>query len=78
MALQRRYRKAAQGHVADVWVDVGPLRYTAELYEDGECAECKAGPRPRNEEIDVLLSGTYFAALVRVAPDRSVRCTWAR
>ena len=76
--MQKRFRKTAGGNAAELWVDLGPFRYTAELYENGECVQCKRGARPGADEVDTLLSGKHFAALLRISPDRNIRCTWAR
>lgn len=76
--MQKRFRKTRAGKAADVWVELGALRYTVELYENGEFVERCRGRRSRSEETEVFLSGEDFAALVRIQPDAAIRCTWSR
>ncbi len=58
-----------------MWVDVGILWYTVELYEDGEFVARKRGFRPRHQDAEIFLSGNDFAALVHIFPDGKLRCT---
>lgn len=76
--MQERFRKTRAGKAAEVWVEVGPLRYQVELYENGEFVEQQKGRRSRSEETEVHVSGEDFAALVHIQPDATVRCTWSR
>lgn len=76
--MQKRFRKATDATAAEVWVDVGFLRYRIELYEDGELAGNRKGFLSRQQYTEALLSGDNVAALVRIQPDRTVQCTWAR
>jgi hypothetical protein len=76
--MQERFRKTSQGKVAEVWAEVGSLRYRVELYENGEFVEHKKGRRSRSDETEIHLSGRDFAALLRIQPDGTVRCTWSR
>jgi len=76
--MQKRFRKTKAGKAAEVWAETGMLRYTIELYENGRFVERKRGFRPGADEIDAWLSGQNFAALVRIHPDGTVRCTWSR
>ncbi len=76
----KRYRKETNGRAAEVWVEVGLLRYKAELYEEGTLLKRSGGfiPRKEQEYAERLVTSGDLAALVRVHPDRSVSCTWAR
>ena len=76
--MEKRFRKTRAGKAADVWVEFGALRYTAELYENGQFVKRCSGRRSRSEETEVFLSGDEFAALVRIHPDATIRCTWSR
>ena len=76
--MEKRFRKTEAGKAAEVWVEIGAFSYSVELYEDGRFVERKRGRRPRASEIDAWLSGQEFAALVRIQPDGTVRCTWSR
>lgn len=76
--MQKRFRKMRGGSVAEIWVDLAILRYTVELYENGEFVGRKRGRRPDSEEKEVFLSGKEFSALVHIRPDGGVRCTWPR
>lgn len=76
--MQKRFRKTRENSAAEVWVDLAILRYTVELYENGEFLGSKKGRRPRSEEKEVFLSGKEFSALVHIQPDGGVRCTWPR
>ncbi|MGD2107985.1 MAG: hypothetical protein PVI86_01210 [Phycisphaerae bacterium] len=76
--MQERFRKTRRNGAAEVWVEVGPLRYQVELYESGEFVERRTGRRPRTDEIEVHLAGRGFAALVHIQPDATARCTWSR
>jgi len=76
--MQKRFRKTRGDRVAEVWVDLAILRYTVELYENGEFIGSKKGRRSVSEEKEVFLSGTEFSALVHIQPDGRVRCTWPR
>ncbi len=76
--MQKRFRKTRESKAADVWVDVGRLRYSVELYENGEFVERKKGFRSGAEHAEAFLSGKDFSALVRIQPDGKVRCTWSR
>jgi len=78
LLMQKRFRKTKASKAAEVWVDVGRLRYSVELYEDGEFVERKRGFRPGAEHAEAFLSGKDFSALVRIQPDGKVRCTWSR
>ncbi len=75
--MQQRFRKSKNGILAEAWVDLGILRYTVELYENGEFLGSKTGLRPRSEGIEVFLAGKRFAALVKISPDGKVRCTFS-
>jgi len=75
--VQKRFRKASNGHVAEVWVDLGLLRYGVELYENGTFAKRQSGWRPSGG-IEAHLEGQDFAALVRIDAAGKVACTWAR
>lgn len=74
----KRFRKTKGGRPTDVWVEVGILRYTIELYEDGAFVGRKGGFVPRAGNVEVFLSGKDFASLVTIHPDRTVRCTLSR
>lgn len=74
---QRRFRKSENGRAADLWVDIGLLRYDVELYENGHFAKRQRGWR-RSGEIEAHLVGQDFAALVRIDSTGKVGCTWAR
>ena len=76
--MQKRFRKSTNGRAAEVWADVGLFRYKLELYEQGELAAKTKGAVPSGQYTEALLKGTTFAALVRIQPDRTVQCTWAR
>ncbi len=76
--MQRRYRQTKAGRAAEIWVELGTLRYKAELYENGEFIQRQAGFRSRSDEAELFLSGTDFSAIVRIQPDGDVRCTWSR
>jgi len=76
--MQERFRKMRQGRVAEVWAEVGPLRYKVELYENGEFIEHQKGRRSRADETEIHVAGREFAALVRIQPDGTVRCVWSR
>ena len=76
--MQERFRKTRRGKVAEVWTEVGPLRYKVELYENGEFVEQQKGRRSRSDEAEIHVTGHDFAALVRIQPDGGVRCTWSR
>ena len=74
----KRYRKETNGRAAEVWVEVGLLRYKAELYEEGTLLKRSGGFIPRQEYAETLVTSGDLAALVRVHADRSISCTWAR
>ena len=76
MLVQERFRKACHGSVAEVWVDLGMLRYGVELYENGALAERQSGWRPSGE-IEAHLVARDFAVLVRIDAVGKVACTWA-
>ncbi len=76
--MHKRFRKATKEMAADAWVEVGALRYTVELYENGEFVAKKSGFRSRSEEIEAHLTGEVFAVLVRIQSDGTIRCTWSR
>ena len=76
--MQKRFRKAGSDHAAEVWAELGLLRFRLELYENGEFVQRAGGAIPRGEYTECLLSGRDVAALVRVHPGREVTCTWAR
>ncbi len=58
--MQKRFRKVEGDCAAEVWLDVGLLRYKAELYEDGVLLDKQKGRKPDKEEIKVYLSGKDF------------------
>ncbi len=76
--MQERFRKTRAGKAAEIWVELGPLRYKVELYENGEFIQQHKGRRRRSEETEVHVAGREFAALVHILPDTTVRCTWSR
>lgn len=76
--MQRRFRKEKSGKAAEVWVETGVLHYSIELYENGAFVERKRGLRLGGKATEGWLSGTDFAALVRIHADGTVRCTWSR
>jgi hypothetical protein len=75
--LQQRFRKTDNGSFAELWVDVGLLRYDVELYENGCFARRQRGWR-KGREIEAHLVGSDFAALVRIDSSGHIACTWAR
>lgn len=75
--MQKRFRRTQGCKAADVWVELGILRYSVELYEDGEFVGRKRGFLPRSGHVEVFLSGKDFASLVKVFPDGRVRCTFS-
>ena len=76
--MQKRFRKEIDGKAAEVWIEVGLLRYKAELYENGEFIQRQRGRRSRTEESRIFLSGREFSALLHLDPDKTIRCTWSR
>lgn len=76
--MQRRFRKTKDCKAADVWVELGILRYSVELYEGGKFVGKKRGFLPRSGHVEVFLSGKDFASLVKVFADGAVRCTFSR
>ena len=76
MLVQERFRRAHNGRVADVWVDLGVLRYDVELYENGSLARRQSGWR-QSGEIEAHLVARDFAVLVRIDAAGKVACTWA-
>lgn len=75
---QRRFRQTKAGKAAEVWVETGMLRYSAELYENGVFIQRARGFRERARETELFLSGADFSALIRLQPDGQIRCTWSR
>ena len=74
----RRYRQQSSGHIAEVWVDIGWLGYTVELYENGRFVDRKRKRiRPRSG-IEEHLVGECTAVLIHFDRQSGVRCTWAR
>ncbi len=76
--MHKRFRKTTRDKAAEAWVELGTLRYTVELYENGEFVAKKSGFRSRSEQVEVHLSGEAFAVLVRIQSDGTIRCTWSR
>lgn len=76
--VQKRFRKVANGHAAEVWIELGIFGFRAELYEDGEFVTKQRGRRPGDDEAEVFLTGRRFSALIRVRSDGVFRCTWSR
>lgn len=76
--MHKRFRKTAGDMAAEAWVELGTLRYTVEMYENGGFVAKKSGFRRRSEQIEVHLSGEAFAVLVRIQSDGAIRCTWSR
>ena len=75
--MQRRFRKTSPGHAAEVWVDLGPLRYDVELYANGHFADRKTGWR-HDDELEVYVEGKDTSALVHIEHGGKVWCTWPR
>ena len=75
--MQRRFRKTSPGHVAEVWVDLGRLRYDVELYADGEFADRKRGWR-QPDELEIYVEGQDTSALVHIEHAGKIWCTWPR
>ncbi len=71
---EKRFRRTTNGHTAEAWVDVGLLRYTVELYEDGVFVKRMCGFRPSRESVEVFVSGVEFTALVHIERNGRVRC----
>ena len=78
MSIQKRFRKEIDGKAAEVWIEVGVVRYKAELYENGEFVERQRGRYSKTEETRIFLSGQEFSALLHLDPDRTIRCTGSR
>lgn len=75
--MQKRFRKTQLGGSAEVWVDVGRLRYRVELYENGEYVNRTRGWRG-SEEVKAFVLGKDFSALVHIDPSGKSWCTWPR
>jgi hypothetical protein len=76
--MHKRFRKVANGHAAEAWVDIGWLGTRAELYEDGEYVTSERGRMHNDSETEVFLTGRLFSALIRIRADAEIRCTWSR
>ena len=64
--MQKRFRNTKGGHAAEVWVELGRLQRSVELYEDGELAACKRGLRRRSEDIEEHVVNPIYTTIYLV------------
>ncbi len=74
MGVQKRFQKSVDDRMAEAWVDVGLIRYTVELYEDGTLTRRQTRFRWRERNRNMFLTGKEFTALVHIERGGRVRC----
>lgn len=74
MADQKRFHKTVDDRVAEARVDVGLMRYTVELFENGKLTRRQSRFRWRGWNREMFLAGNEFTALVHIERGGKVRC----
>ncbi len=74
MGVRKRFQKSVDGRMAEVWVAIGLMRYTVELYENGTLTGRQTLFRWRERNRNMFPTGRKFTALVHVVRDGRARC----